>query len=65
MTIFATVELNNFSDILDLHTVNTGTQEYYAMMDYLTETGMSLTEMIDLDDVYYESVKSKFSNGWE
>lgn len=51
------VELNNFSDILDLHTVNTGTQEYYAMMDYLTETGMSLTEMIDLDDVYYESVK--------
>ncbi len=51
------VELNNFSDILDLHTVNTGTQEYYAMMDYLTETGMSLTEMIDLDDIYYESVK--------
>lgn len=51
------IELNNFSDILGLHTVNTGTQEYYAMMDYLTETGMSLTEMIDLDDDYYRTVK--------
>lgn len=51
------VELNNFSDILGLHKVDTGTQEYYAMMDYLTQTGMSLTEVIDLDDVYYMSVK--------
>lgn len=42
---------------MGLHTVDTGTQEYYAVMDYLTQTGMSLTEMIDLDDVYYMSVK--------
>lgn len=55
------VELDKFSEILNLHTVNTGTQEYYAMMDYITETGMSLTEIIDLDDVYYESIKQRIS----
>ncbi len=55
------VELNKFSEILGLHTVSTGTQEYYFVMDYLTETGMSLTEVIDLEDAYYQTIKQTIS----
>lgn len=56
------VEFLDLSNILGVRTVGTNTKEYYAMMDHLTETGRSFTEIIDLDNFSYESLKAQIQN---
>lgn len=55
------VELKKIAKIVGVRPVSTGTNEYLSMMDYLTETGMSLIEIVDLDETYYNSIKKRFA----
>lgn len=52
------VELEDIATILCINKVNTSTKEYKFMMDYLTKTGVSLTEIIDYDKKYYDQLKA-------
>ncbi|MDE6284754.1 MAG: ATP-dependent RecD-like DNA helicase [Bacilli bacterium] len=51
------VELKKIALIVGVRPVSTGSNEYHLMMDYLTHTGKSLTEIIDLGESYYNSIK--------
>jgi len=42
--------------------VGTGTKEYNAMMEFLTASGMSISELVVADDGYYKSIKSKIQS---
>lgn len=53
------IELTDISGIMCEPAPSSGTKEYYALMDFLTETGMSLVDIIDLGDTYYAQVKEK------
>lgn len=53
------IELTDISGIMCEPAPSSGTKEYYALMDFLTETGMSLVDIIDLGDKYYAQVKEK------
>ena len=53
------IEFQDLARIFGLHTVGTGTKEYLAMMDYLTDTGMSFTDIIDFDETQYQRLKHK------
>ena len=57
-------ELNNFAHLLgedtDIQTKNT---EYKNLMSFLTETNLSLVELIDLSDDYYDVAKGNIANG--
>ncbi|MCM1221249.1 MAG: helicase, partial [Lachnospiraceae bacterium] len=55
------VELRKIATIIGVRPVSAGSNEYFSMMDYLTETGMSLTEIVDLDNAYYDLIKRKVS----
>lgn len=54
------VEFEDIADILNINKVNTGTREYHMAMDYLTQTGLSFTEIIDFDDDMYNDLKDRF-----
>lgn len=56
------VEFDVFSRILNMPKVNAGTIEYNSMMEYLTVSGMSLTELVTMSDEYYGAVKTKIQN---
>ncbi len=56
------IEFEDFSRILNMPKVNTGTMEYNAIMDYLTVSGMSLTELVTMSDEYYDAVKTEIQN---
>ncbi|BFH17403.1 hypothetical protein WJ0W_002179 [Paenibacillus melissococcoides] len=53
-------ELNRFIDIFGGHRkINSGTTEYRELMRFLTETGMSLVDLIDSPDEYFFYVKNQ------
>lgn len=55
-------ELNNFADIFGNHTqINTGSSEYRELMHYLTETQMSLVDLLDMSESYYKWTKAKIT----
>ena len=56
------VEFEDFSRILNMPKVNAGTIEYNSMMEYLTVSGMSLTELVTMGDEYYDAVKTEIQN---
>ena len=53
-------EFDNFFKIINHATkVSTNDNEYKALMNYLIKTGLSLTELIDLDEDDFVKVKSE------
>lgn len=56
------IEFEDFSRILNMPKVNVGTIEYNSMMEYLTVSGMSLTELVTMSDEYYDAVKTEIQN---
>lgn len=56
------IEFEDFSRILNMPKVNAGTIEYNSMMEYLTVSGMSLTELVTMSDEYYDAVKTEIQN---
>ena len=59
------VEFEDLSIILNMQKVGTRTKEYHAMMEFLTSSGMSISELVIADDTNYNAVKStiqSFSN---
>lgn len=56
------VEFEDFSRIINMPKVNAGTIEYNSMMEYLTVSGMSLTELVTMGDEYYDAVKTEIQN---
>ncbi|WP_026883549.1 ATP-dependent DNA helicase [Clostridium akagii] len=51
-------ELDNFADIIcKHHKINGSTIEYQEIMKFLTETKMSLTELIMSSEEYFQSIK--------
>lgn len=57
------IEFRDLASILNLHTVGTDTNEYRSMMNYLTETGLSFTNVIDFDDAAYQKLKLQIQSG--
>lgn len=53
------IELMDIANIMSVLQPTSGTKEYYALMDYLTETKISLVDIIDLNDACYEQIKNK------
>ena len=53
------VELEDIATILCVNKVDPGTKEYKIIMDYLSSTGVSLTELLDYDTKYYEQLKKE------
>lgn len=53
-------EINNFAKILGIAVNNIG-RDSYELMKYMTSTGLSLIEIIDLDDWYYNYVKGEIA----
>ncbi|HEY0908179.1 MAG TPA: AAA family ATPase [Candidatus Paceibacterota bacterium] len=57
-------ELNNFARILDEDiNIQTTHAEYKNLMSFLTETDLSLVELIDLSDEYYDAAKIRIIQG--
>lgn len=53
-------ELNNFADIFGRHpNINASSVEYRELMRFLTETQMSLVDLVNSSDRYYIWVKNK------
>lgn len=52
------VEFEDYSKILNMKKVGTGAKEYHAMMEFLTSSGMSMSELVVANDRYYNSIKS-------
>lgn len=53
-------ELNNFAHILGENiNIQTKGSEYKNLMSFLTETSLSLVELVDLSDDYYDAVKNR------
>lgn len=59
------IEFEDIATILGVKKVYVGTKEYSFMMDYLTKTGASLTEIIDYDEKYYRKLKSDLTSRCE
>lgn len=57
-------ELNNFAQILgeDIN-IKTNNAEYKNLMSFLTETNLSLVDLIDLPDDYYNASKTRITQG--
>src|SRR5690606_34687835 len=53
-------EINNFAKIFGI-SVNSSGKDSYELMKYMTETGFSLIEIIDLKDWYYNNVKKEIT----
>lgn len=56
------IEFEDLSRILNMPKVNAGTIEYNSMMEYLTVSGMSLAELVTMNDEYYYAVKTEIQN---
>lgn len=56
------VEFEDLSRILNMKKVGTRTKEYHAMMEYLTASGISLSELVAMTDEYYDAVKTEIQN---
>lgn len=57
-------ELNNFARILgESIDIQSKSAEYKNLMSFLTDTSLSLVELIDLSDDYYEAAKSRITEG--
>ena len=50
-------ELNNFAKIFGNHPKVSENNEAYELMKYLTNSGINLIELIDLEDYYYNYIK--------
>lgn len=57
-------ELENFAKILGFkEKYNIKSKEYNRLMHFIMETGVSLTELVSSDDLYYRSIKTKILQG--
>ncbi len=57
-------ELNNFADILGPHSkISSGNVEYRKLMEFLTESGFSLSEIVNFSDEYYNQIKMALTSG--
>ncbi len=57
-------ELNNFADILGPHTkISSGNVEYRKLMQFLTESGFSLSEVLIFSDDFYTQIKTLLTQG--
>jgi Cdc6-like AAA superfamily ATPase len=55
-------ELNNFGRILGENiNIETKNAEYKNLMSFLTETSLSLVELVDLSDDYYDAAKTRIT----
>ncbi|MCR8966111.1 AAA family ATPase [Brevibacillus halotolerans] len=52
-------ELNRFAQIVGERRINGGTTEYRELLRFLTETGISLVDLIDSSDDYFYYVKNQ------
>ncbi len=55
-------ELTNFARILGIFSVDVKAREYRNAMRFLTETGLSFTEVIDFDEEAYAAVMEKLDD---
>ncbi|MDD2697653.1 MAG: ATP-dependent RecD-like DNA helicase [Arcobacteraceae bacterium] len=56
-------EVNNFADIFGSHPkMLASNKEYQNLMQFLTETGFDLVELLNTDDSYYLTIKTKMTN---
>lgn len=53
------IELEDLASILNIQKVSTGTKEYHFLMNFLTESGLSLVNIIDMVSPYYERLKTQ------
>ncbi len=51
------VELEDLAYILNIQKIDTGTKEYHNLMNFLTDSGLSLVNIIDMVSPYYEQLK--------
>lgn len=51
-------ELQHFAEIFGMETSSSRTVEYTALMQYLTDTGASLLDLMDMRPAQYEHIKS-------
>lgn len=51
------IELEDLASILNIQKISTGTKEYHALMNFLTESGLSIVNIIDMVSPYYERLK--------
>lgn len=57
-------ELENFAKILGFREkYNIKSKEYNGLMRFIMQTGISLTELVSSDDLYYRSIKTKILEG--
>lgn len=57
-------ELENFAKILGFkEKYNIRSKEYNRLMHFIMQTGVSLTELVSSDDLYYRSIKTKILQG--
>lgn len=57
-------ELENFAKILGFkERYSIKSKEYKRLMSFIMQTGLSLTELVSSDDIYYNSIKSKVLQG--
>lgn len=57
-------ELENFAKILGFkEKYSTKSKEYNRLMHFIMQTGVSLTELVSSDDLYYRSIKTEILQG--
>ena len=56
------VEFEDLSKILNMQKVGTRTREYHAMMEWLTSSGMSISELACAEDSLYNSIRGKIQS---
>ena len=58
-------ELENFAKILGFkEKYSIKSKEYNRLMHFIMQTGVSLTELVSSDDLYYRSIKTKILQGF-
>jgi energy-coupling factor transporter ATP-binding protein EcfA2 len=57
-------ELDNFADIFGAHTkITSSHKEYNELMIFLTNTGLVLNDMLDMEESEYQDLKAKLTEG--
>ncbi len=55
-------EINNFANIFGSYPkIQAGNKEYQNLMQFLTNTGLDLVELLKSDDYYYSNIRSKMT----
>lgn len=54
-------ELNNFAKIFEISANLSSGKEFHELMKFLTESGLNIIEILDLNDWYYKYVKNKIT----